>query len=359
MRYYLLDDLVDPVRGEPLRVADAEVVERDGPAVERCRHWCGLRGSLPDRATTADCQRCARAWIRTGTLANAAGRYPIRDGIPRFVGADDPQVDARTQESFGFEWERFDGLLPEYATEFENYFSVVPRGLFAGAVVLDAGCGMGRWARRVAQESVRRLYVVDFSRAIERAAQTLADAPHAHCIQADVCHLPFRPASINFSYCLGVLHHLRDPDAGMRSLARVTGGALLVYLYYALDNRSRFHRAILAVVTAVRRLTSRLPKRIMLALAWIIAVLVYWPLARLARLLDRGGFARLAHEVPLSHYRSYSLRFMAGDAFDRFATPVEARYTRAQIQEWLRRYGFRASFSERTPYWVALGTPER
>jgi len=359
MRYYVLDDVVDPVRGEPLRVADAEVLDRDGPAVERCRHWCGLLGSLPDLATPADCQRCARAWIHSGTLANAAGSYPIRDGIPRFVGADDPQLDAKTQESFGFEWERFDGLLPEYATEFDNYFSIVPRSLLADAVVLDAGCGMGRWARRVAREPVRRLYTVDFSRAIDRAAQTLADAPHAHCIQADVCHLPFRAGSMNFSYCLGVLHHLRDPDAGMRSLTRVTGGSLLLYLYYALDNRSRFHRVILAAVTVARRLTSRLPKRIMLALAWVIAVLVYWPLARLARLIDRAGFARIAHEIPLSHYRSYSMRFMAGDAFDRFATPVEGRYTRVQIREWLGRYGYRASFSEHTPYWVTLGTPER
>ena len=64
---------------------------------------------------------------------------------------------------------------------------------------------------------------------------------------------------MTFSYCLGVLHHLKDPDAGMRSIARVTDGPLLVYLYYALDNRPRIHRVLLALVTGVRRVTSRLP----------------------------------------------------------------------------------------------------
>jgi hypothetical protein len=145
----------------------------------------------------------------------------------------------------------------------------------------------------------------------------------------------------------------------MRSVARVTDGPLLVYLYYALDNRPRFHRVLLACASAVRRVTSRLPKRAMLALSWAIAALIYWPLARCAAALDGLGFRGTAHQVPLSHYRDYSFSFMAGDAFDRFATPIEKRYTREQIVAWLARYGRTATFSERTPFWVSLGMPHK
>jgi SAM-dependent methyltransferase len=359
VRFYILDDLVAPASGQPLRVADAQVEERDGPEVGPCVRWCGRHGSTPDRASAADCRSCARQWITSGTLSDGAERFTIEDGIPRFVATATADIDKQTQESFGFEWEHFDSVLTEYDSEFNNYFGIVPPELFRDAVALDAGCGMGRWALQVAKQPVRRLYAVDFSRAIDRAALTLAAAPHAHCVQADVCRLPFRPAAMSFSYCLGVLHHLQDPDRGMASLARVTNGALLTYLYYALDNRPRFHRALLSLVTLVRRVTCRLPKPAMLVLARVIAALLYWPLARLAHLLQRCGLSRLADQVPLSHYRDYSFSFMAGDAFDRFATPIERRYTRAQISAWLERYQRTARFSERTPFWVSLGMPRQ
>ena len=360
MRFYILDDLVSPLSGKPLQVGEDRVVrERDGPTVQCCARWCGLLGTSAASATAADCARCSRLWIEQGTLSEGSARYPIVAGIPRFVREADHGLDAATQESFGYEWEHFDADLPEYQVEIDNYFRIVPEALLHDAVVLDAGCGMGRWARQVAKRPVRRLYAVDFSRAIDRAAQTLADQPRAHCIQADVCQLPFRSGAMTFSYCLGVLHHLEDPDAGMRSVARVTDGPLLIYLYYALDNRPRFHRVLLALATAVRRVTARLPKRATLAFSWVIAALVYWPLARGARLLTRLGLAGIAHQLPLSHYRDYSFRFMAGDAFDRFATPIERRYTREQISTWLARHGRAASFAEHTPFWVCLGIPKQ
>ena len=358
MRFYILDDLVSPASGRGLTVEDAQLAERDGPPAERCRLWCGRRGATPEDVTDAECARCGRIWIESGSLSDGEVRYPISAGIPRFVVESDAGVDADTQESFGYEWQHFDRVLPDYDAEIDNYFGIVPPDALNDAVVLDAGCGMGRWALQIAKRPVRRLYAVDFSRAVDSAAKTLARQPKAHCVQADVTRLPFRSGAIDFTYCLGVLHHLDDPDAGMASLARVTNGPLLVYLYYALDNRPTFHRVLLRVATAARTVTARLPKHVMLWLSWAIAAVIYWPLARFAHVLERLGNSRVAHQVPLSHYRSYSFKFMAGDAFDRFATPIEKRYSKAQIAAWLERYGREASFSEHTPFWVSLGVPK-
>jgi SAM-dependent methyltransferase len=358
MRFYVLDDLVDPATRENLRVEHAEVVDRPGPPVEPCRHWCGFRGAPPASVSPSDCLTCRNSWVTTGELVAGARSYGITDGIPRLI-VEGHAIDEGTQDSFAYEWQHFDRVLGDYDEEAGNYFSVVPAEITQDAVVLDAGCGMGRWARHAASLGVRRLYAVDFSRAIDQASRTLEEAGHAHCVQADLCRLPFRDGTFDFTYCLGVLHHLQDPDVGMSSLNRVTraDGALLVYLYYALDNRPRAHRWLLAAVTAARRLTSRLPKPIMYRLAWVIAVLVYLPLARFARLLERLGWTHAALQVPLSHYRSYSLQFMAGDAFDRFATPIEKRYSRAEIAAWLSSYGRETRFSDRTPFWVTLATP--
>ena len=103
----------------------------------------------------------------------------------------------------------------------------------------------------------------------------------------------------------------------------------------------------------------RLPKRVMLGLCWVIAAAVYWPFARLALLLDKVGLRQLAHQFPLSHYGRYSFTFMVGNAFDRFATPIEKRFSRSDISAWLARYGRDATFSPHTPFWVSLGFPKK
>src|SRR5689334_3780976 len=107
MRFYIFDDLVSPASGEPLRVEDAVIVHREGPPVSRCANWCGLRGAIPLSTPETDCQKCSSMWIERGGLTAGAARYPIVDGIPRFVSKAESTVDRDTQESFGYEWEHF------------------------------------------------------------------------------------------------------------------------------------------------------------------------------------------------------------------------------------------------------------
>ncbi len=367
MRFYILDDVVDPVTGENLSVVPTQVSRREGPSEPKCQHWCGYRGRIPAEVTLDDCRECQNLWIASGDLVGAKSRYPIVEGIPRLLpqaaGENLPKatLSRKTQESFGYEWEHFDHVLPEYDVEARNYFGIVPAQTLDGALVLDAGCGMGRWALHLSRQPIRRLYAVDFSRAIDRAAARLDSSGNAHCLQADICHLPFRPQTFDFSYCLGVLHHLENPDEGMNDLVRTLKrtGSLLLYLYYALDNRPLFFRWLFTVVTVTRWLTSRLPKSMMYALSWLIGLGVYWPLARLAGLLEGLGLDRAAKNVPLYHYRRRSLKFMVADAFDRFATPLERRYSRSEIRDWLAQYGLKSTFSETSSCWVVLGSEAR
>jgi hypothetical protein len=58
---------------------------------------------------------------------------------------------------------------------------------------------------------------------------------------------------------------------------------------------------------------------------------------------------------PLSAYRDRSFYVMRTDAYDRFCTPLEQRFTRAEIEAMLTEAGFRnIRFSERAPYWCAV-----
>jgi SAM-dependent methyltransferase len=364
MRFHILDDVVDPLTGAEMCVENADVLPRGGAPVGKCNQWCGYRGRSPADVALDECRECQNLWIVSGDLVAAGSRYPIVNGIPRLLpdalveNVRDAALSRATQESFGYEWEHFDHILPEYEAAAHGYFHLVPEPAMDGAVVLDAGCGMGRWARYVAKKPIRRLYALDYSRAIDRAAVILEKQENAHCLQADIRRLPFRPKTFDLIYSLGVLHHLANPDEGMYRLVQALkdSGCLLVYLYYALDNRPFFYHWLFRIVTAVRWFTSCLPKPLMHGLAWPIALGIYWPLARLTGILERVGFRQAAQNVPLHHYQRYSLGLMVADAFDRFATPVEKRYTRAEIEGWLARYGLRATFSNSSPYWVVLAS---
>jgi hypothetical protein len=147
-----------------------------------------------------------------------------------------------------------------------------------------------------------------------------------------------------------------DTAAALRSAARPLkpGAPLLVYLYYAFDNQPAWYRAVWRGTDFVRRLVSRSPPRVKTAVTSAIAAVVYLPLARLARLA--GGAGRDVHHFPLSYYRDRSFYTMRTDAFDRFSTRLEQRFTASEIRSMMEAAGLSdIVFSNAPPYWCAVG----
>ena len=59
---------------------------------------------------------------------------------------------------------------------------------------------------------------------------------------------------------------------------------------------------------------------------------------------------------PLSYYRHCSFYTLRTDARDRFGTPLEQRFTRAQIRQMCTTAGLvDLRFSPRAPYWCVVG----
>ncbi len=168
--------------------------------------------------------------------------------------------------------------------------------------------------------------------------------------------MPLPPASQDFGYCLGVLHHIPDTAAGMReAVSKLKPGApFLVYLYYAFDNRPAWFRSVWRASDAIRRAVSSLPAAPRHSVAEVIAATVYWPLARTARLLDALGLP--VSNMPLSAYRHRSYYMMRTDALDRFGTRLEQRFTRVEIERMMLDAGLRdIVFSDDVPFWCAVG----
>ncbi len=149
----------------------------------------------------------------------------------------------------------------------------------ADACGFDMGCGSGRWARLVAPR-VGTLNCIDPAEAALAVAKEEPRRP-AKC-PLSPCHqrrgAPC-PASQDFGYSLGVLHHIPDTASALSDCTRLLkpGAPFLLYLYYRFDNRPYWFQALWRVSDIGRRLISSLPPMAKGFATDVIAVVVYWP----------------------------------------------------------------------------------
>ncbi|MGB5686215.1 MAG: class I SAM-dependent methyltransferase [Candidatus Electrothrix sp.] len=271
-------------------------------------------------------------------------------------------IDQPTVASFGDEWSRFDqsNLSKEESSKiFNEYFSIFPWGeLPFRPEGFDMGCGSGRWARLVSPH-VNLLHCIDPSEAIEVARRNLSEQKNIQYHRGSVDKPGIAQNSQDFGYSLGVLHHVPDTASAIRSCVELLKprAPLLLYLYYAFDNRPWWFRLIWRISDFGRQIIFRLPSELKQIVTDVIAVMVYWPLAKISLLLEWLG--REVSSIPLSYYRNHSFYTMRTDARDRFGTPLEQRFTQQQISEMMEEAGLiDIQFSDKAPYWCAVGRRE-
>jgi ubiquinone/menaquinone biosynthesis C-methylase UbiE len=239
---------------------------------------------------------------------------------------------------------------------FSEYFRVFPwEKVSATAVGADIGCGSGRWALLVAPR-IGQLHCLDASEdALAVAKKNLGSLNNVHLHRASVDAMPLPNRSLDFAYSLGVLHHVPNTAAAIESVATKLkpGAPFLVYLYYAFDNRPRWYQLLWRATDWIRLVIGHLPFVLRYAITQVVAVLIYWPLARTGLVMEKLG--RLPRNWPLAHYRDRSFYVMRTDALDRFGTLLEKRFTRAQIKAMLEGAEFAdVRFSDTPPYWCAV-----
>lgn len=269
-------------------------------------------------------------------------------------------IDRATVEGFGDEWAKFDQSLLEYkelTALFNNYFSIFPwHTLSKDAIGFDMGCGSGRWAK-LAAPRVGQLHCIDASpKALAVAKSNLSDLDNCHFSVGTFDDLPLEDNSMDFGYSLGVLHHIPDTAAGIQACVRKLkkGAPFLVYIYYAFDNKPFWYRLVWRISDLIRCYVARLPFSIRYLVTQIMAATVYFPLAKLALLLEKWGLD--VSTVPLSAYRYSSFYTMRTDALDRFGTRLEKRFTAAQIQEMMEAAGLQdIYFNKNNQFWCAVG----
>ncbi len=295
--------------------------------------------------------------------------YPILDGIPRMLlsplkeallnsgevrGTNAKQV--KTAFSFGYEWQNFPEMYAEWEKQFFDYMQPRTEEFFKGKKVLDAGCGNGRFAFYAAKYGAE-VWAIDLGPAVEVAQRNVEPFENAHVIQADLHQPPFALESFDFIYSIGVLHHLPDPEAAFHNLLRYLkpGGEIQIYLYWKPEGQ-RMKQVLLAAVNFLRGITTRLPHAAVLTLAFPAAFAAHlffvWPYELFRSVPPLRGFAE---KFPMKQYAAFPFRVCVNDQLDRFSAPIENRYTKREVSEWLQRAGLGSVRVEASYGWIGSG----
>jgi len=255
------------------------------------------------------------------------------------------------QFTFGEEWKSFSEILPDHRREFEQYFDIIDLSTLKNKRVCDLGCGIGRWSYFL-KDIAKELVLIDFSDAIFVARNNLQDSGNAVFLMADIKQLPLKNNFADFIFSLGVLHHLpSDALAEVKALQKFAP-RLLIYLYYALDNRPVYFKIALYLVTLVRLLVSKIRNPVFRSVFTTMgAVFLYLPFIYAGKVLKPFGLSKF---VPLyAFYNNKSFGRIRQDVYDRFFTRIEQRVSRNQILE-MKKVFSRITISENIPYWHFL-----
>ncbi len=280
--------------------------------------------------------------------------FQITDGyLDCSTGSPLPGTTQRTFASFGFEWNTFDQVRDEDGQFADVYFRDIDLSELHGRCGLDAGCGKGRYTRFLARH-LGAVVALDGSSAVEAAARNLAPFSTVLVVKSDLRAAPFAPESFDFISSLGVLHHLDDPQAGFDRLVTLLapGGRILLYLY-SRPEAPGARAAALRLATALRKLTVRLPHRLVRAISAPLAVVLYAGIVVPGAAGQRRGVTALAG-LPMSAYRGRPLRSLTLDTFDRLSAPVEHRYVWADLAPWFRQAGLVVDSAREDTGWFVL-----
>jgi SAM-dependent methyltransferase len=279
------------------------------------------RGSLVNQDSGFSCPSCGK-------------RFPEVRGVVRFVDEDN------YADSFGYQWHRFQRTQLDNANrnlserDFIRKTGLKPQDL-KGKLVLDVGCGMGRFAEVVTRWGAR-VVGIDLSVAAEVAVKNLADREFVG-FQADVFALPFAPETFDCIYSMGVLHHTPDCEKAVKVLPQYLkpGGTLVVWLYSGYNKWYRFS-------DQYRKITHRISPRVLHNFFRVAVPFFYW--------LDRGlraipfvgrPVAGIVHHVfPVNFHRDPEIRVL--DTLDWYSPKYQSKHTYEQVFRWFESCGLEA-----------------
>jgi 2-polyprenyl-3-methyl-5-hydroxy-6-metoxy-1,4-benzoquinol methylase/uncharacterized protein YbaR (Trm112 family) len=309
-----------------------------------------------------DIERGDQGHIETATLVcgKCGSSYPVMRGIPRFVPADN------YADNFGMQWNTYRKTQldshsgqPISRDRFENFTGWTSDEM-RGELVLDVGCGAGRFAE-VAVATGAHVVAVDYSSAVDAARANLRDKGDIDFVQADAMALPFAGRTFDRVYCLGVVQHTPGPARTFASLAEQVrpGGKLTVDVYPSNWKNIFFAKYWIRPIT--KRLTAERGHRLAKAIFPVL-----YPVSQVVGRIPIIGHY-LKYLIPVVNYEgvlpltpAQLQEWATLDTFDMWAPAYDQPQTMPTMRGWFERAGYKDIEVFHQGFYVGRGTrPER
>ena len=259
-----------------------------------------------------------------------------------------------TSERFGYGWTAA-GLPDPVTAPIAYHLHVMQTALGAPpfkGLILDAGCGEGIDLASAGLSPDCRAVGVELSPGGIRAASArISSVPRARLVQGDVLSLPFPANVFDGAYSYGVVHHTVDPRRAVREIVRALkpGGPVLIYVYETFERRPWPWRIALAATNAVRRPISAMSPRNIRRLCAVVAPVVY------ATCTIPSRHFSWASRLPYPATQNPTMTSLIPDLYDRFAAPIEERYSEEGARTLVEQAGCRVRAVANIRGWAVWG----
>ncbi len=256
-------------------------------------------------------------------------KYPVKNGIPIILD-DSTLQEKKIADGFGYEWRQWKDLANYNQTEnqFLDWVSPLEKDFFGGRVILDAGCGMGRWDIVMSRFGAKLIIGFDLGCAVNSAYENCRKYPNIQIVRASIFNMPFKP-KFDLAFSLGVIHHTPDPGLAFYNLSQMTNKSLYCWVYGYENNEW-----IVRYINPIReRITHRLPFGILKTVSFFITVILHPS----AKILSRINFRYKSY---LKWLASFNFRHTFHVVFDHLVTPIAFYLKRSQILEWNKKTNF-------------------
>jgi ubiquinone/menaquinone biosynthesis C-methylase UbiE/uncharacterized protein YbaR (Trm112 family) len=218
--------------------------------------------------------------IIKGTLEGVVSkkRFSIVNGIPRFVSQEVSDYDVQTKAKFETQWKNWgdgDVIFGRTKAESIEYFNAYCGAGYSqkelkGKVVLDAGCGHGRFAEIMAEGEVKLSIGVDLGEGIEFARKRTEHLNNVQLVQADIVKLPFKKKVFDYIWCDGVLMATKNTKIAFEELSKhvAPSGALRMWVYPVESPAWEYSQRF------IRSFTTRMPTWMLMPLCYLAVPLL-------------------------------------------------------------------------------------
>lgn len=241
--------------------------------------------------------------------------------------------DIKTAEAFATSWNN----LPEGSVytheQFVDWMVPLKETDVKEKRVLELGCGNGSLMVHMAQWGPKKLDGIDLGDSVQTAKDNLKEYSNVSVTKEDLVSFTSKEP-YDVVYCIGVLHHLQEPQKGFESVLRntKTGGRFHCWVYAKEGNA-----VIRFVVDPIRKVASKLPwwfTKYGLATPLVSPFFVY---AKILKALPNWSFLK---KLPLYEYALWiaerEFSFFRHVAFDQLVTPQTAYISRETVEGWLK-----------------------